>query len=120
MVLNLPVQHVSGFVTEDVVEAELLDSRVAIDVFDESDAEDIVDAELLDSHVAIDVVDEASHFEIVSIDDEAVPRRLEYAPLGALIAIKSKIPYCKIAQLIPTSSARLSPVAKQSQPAFWP
>lgn len=97
MVFDLSVQHVSGSV-----------------------AEDVVDAELLESLVAIDVVDEAIRFEEVGIDDETVPRRLEYAPLGALIAIRFKIPCCKTAQLKSTSSAIPPPVAKQSQPAYWP
>ena len=94
IVFDLTVQHVSGSVAEDVVNAELLKSRVAIEVIDESVAERVVKAELLESRDAIDVIDVAVAVEAVNIDDETVPRRLEYAPLRALIAIKFKMPCC--------------------------
>lgn len=97
MVFDLTVQHAFASVLEDVVHADLLESRVAADNVDEADC-----------------------VEVVSIDDETVPSRLEYAPLGALIAIKFKIPCCKTAQLKSTSSAVPSPLAKQSQPVYWP
>ena len=109
IIFDLTVEHVFASVAGEVVHVEVLEARVAIDVIDESVAEDVVDSDLLESRV-----------EVVTIDDEIVPTRLEYAPLGALIAIKFNIPCCRTAQLKSTSSATPSPLAKQSQPAYWP
>ena len=99
IVFDLTVQQVSGSIAEEVVNAELLEICVAIEVIDKCVAEGVVNAELLKCRDAIDVIDEAVAVEAVSIDNETVPRRLEYAPLGALIAIKFRIPCCNLAFL---------------------
>lgn len=48
----------------------------------------------------VEVIVEAVDVEVLGINEEvAVPMRLEYAPLGALIAIRFKMPCCATAQL---------------------
>lgn len=63
-------------------------------------AECSVSAELLDSRVIVDILDEAVGVEALGINDAvAVPMRLEYAPLGALTANRFNMACCNTAQL---------------------
>ena len=63
-------------------------------------AEDAVSAELLESRVVIDPIDADVRVEVLGINVDVVAfRRLEYAPLGALTAIRFKMRCCTSAQL---------------------
>lgn len=63
-------------------------------------AVDAVSAELLESRVVMKLIDAVVRVEVLGINEDVVVfKRPEYAPLGALTAIKFNMRCCNSAQL---------------------